>query len=67
MIDKDAHLGAERIQTWNRGQGMFLKQCKIAQDTSRLTARTKVLTFDGNNEFLFVYIRFGSRGRVAVS
>ena len=34
---------------------MFLKQCKIAQDTSRLTARTKVLTFDGDNEFLFVY------------
>jgi hypothetical protein len=35
---------------------MFLKQCEITQDTSRLTARIKVLTFDGNNEFLCVYI-----------
>lgn len=42
---------------------MFLKQCEITQDTSRLTARTKVLTFDDDNEFLFVHKHFGSRAR----
>ena len=59
-------MGAERIQTWNRGQGMFLKQCKITQYTSRLIARTKVLTFNGDNEFLFVYTSVAEDG-MAVS
>ena len=45
---------------------MFLKQCKITQDTSRLTARTNVLTFNGDNEFLFVYTSVAEDG-MAVS